>query len=273
MPINNKKHFSFIDETGVLDESKEIQPYFAIGLLRVENPAEITEKLTQKHYDYYSQQKEKRRKVIDELKINPKILSSEELNLLLLSSRHYEYKFTKITPTTLQKYKEFIDTAFATQFDFCALVIDKNNPNFKNTIYKNYWEAYVSYSKVLIKNNCGEGEMAVIADYMNRPSNSGLYFEDEINKINSVFKSIRANSESFLLLQLTDLLLGSVIFQFRQANGFVKESNRAKAKTDFVNHLISKLKIPKYANQKHPLSDKITCNNPYFNVWPLRLSK
>ncbi|MEK7080574.1 MAG: DUF3800 domain-containing protein [Patescibacteria group bacterium] len=266
------KFFAFIDETGILDGSKEIQPYFAVGLLRIGEVALITEELTKRHYDYYSLQKEKRKGVIQNLKIKPKELSAEELNLLLLSTRHYEYKFTKITPTTIEKYKQFLDTAFKFPLHFCVLVIDKNDPNFKLTIYKNYWEAYISYSKLISKYNCQDGTTTIIADYMNRPSASDKYFEKELDFLSGVFRTLRANSESFLLLQLTDLLLGSVVFQWRQANNFVKDSNRAKAKIEFVNYLISKLKIPAEKKNNYPLAQKITCNNPYFSVWPLKLA-
>lgn len=267
------KFFAFIDETGILDESKEIQPYFGIGFLKIDDVVLITEELTKRHYDYYSLQKGKRKEVIQNLKSKPKELSAEELNLLLLSTRHYEYKFTKITPTTLEKYKQFLDTAFQFSLCFCALVIDKNDPNFKRTIYKNYWEAYISYSKLISKYNCKEGETAIIADYMNRPSKSDEYFEKELDSLPGVFRTIRANSESFLLLQLADLLLGSVVFQWRQENNFVKDSNRAKAKIEFVKYLISKLKIPTEKRSNYPLAQKITCNNPYFSVWPLKLSE
>jgi len=267
------KFFAFIDETGVLDESKEIQPYFGIGFLKIDEVALITEELTKRHYDYYSLQKEKRKKMIQNLKDNPKKLSLNELNLLLSSTRHYEYKFTKITPITLEKYKQFLDTAFRFPLYFCALVIDKNDPNFKRTIYKNYWEAYISYSKLISNYNCRDGLATIIADYMNRPSESDKYFEKELNSLSGVFRTIRANSESFLLLQLADLLLGSVVFQWRQANNYVKDSNRAKAKIEFVNHLISNLKIPSERRNNYPLAQKITCNNPYFSVWPLKLSE
>ena len=54
-------YFGFIDESGVLDESSKVQPYFAVGFLRIEDTSKIGEKLTQKHYDYFSVQKEKRK--------------------------------------------------------------------------------------------------------------------------------------------------------------------------------------------------------------------
>ena len=266
--------FAFIDESGVLDESREVQPFFAVGFLKVADASLITERLFQKHYDYYSVKKEERRKMIQGLKDNPRILTQQDLNLLLVSTRHYEHKFTKITLTTLERYKAFLDTAFEFPLYFCALVIDKTDPKFNQLIYKNYWDAYISYSKLLCKYNRKGDNLCVIADYMNRPTKSDRYFELELNTLPQVFNTIRAHSETFILLQVTDLLLGSVVFQWRQKNGYVKDSNRARAKIEFVNHLISKFVIPPDKQTDYPLAQHITINNPfYFNVWPLRLSE
>jgi len=268
-------YFAFIDESGVLDESKKIQPYFAVGFLRVEDTSVISEKLTQKHYDYFSTQKEKRKKLLEDLRDNPRSLNDTDLNLLLVSTRHYEYKFTSVTHTTLERYKSFLDTALEFPLHFCALLIDKTDTLFNSTIYKNYWSAYIKYAKMLCQNNCGEGnKLCVIADYMNRPTNTSVYFENELNTLPNAFNTLRAHSETFTLLQMCDLMLGSVVFQWRQKNGFVKDSNRAKAKKEFVEYLISKLVIPNNKKSDYPLAQSITCNSPiYFSVWPLKLSQ
>lgn len=268
-------YFAFIDESGVLDESNKIQPYFAVGFLSIEDTSKIGEILTQKHYDYFSIQKEKRKNTLRELKENPRVLSQDDLNLLLVSTRHYEYKFTSVTHTTLARYKSFINTAFEFPIRFCALVIDKTDPLFNSTIYKNYWTAYIKYAKMLCQNNCDEGnKLCVIADYMNRPSEAETYFEKELNVLPNVFNTLRAHSETFTLLQMCDLMLGSVVFQWRQKNDFVKDSNRAKAKKEFVDHLIGKLTIPNSKRSDYPLAQSITCNHPiYFSVWPLRLAQ
>lgn len=268
-------YFSFIDESGVLDESKNIQPFFAVGFLKILDTALISEKLTQKHYDYFSIQKENRKKLLANLRNNPKKLNHQDLNILLASTRHYEYKFTNITFTTLERYESFLDTAFEFPIYFCALVIDKTDPLFDSTVYKNYWSAYITYAKLLCRRNCEANDrLCVIADYMNRPSNSDFYFEKEINTLNNVFNTLRAHSETFTLLQICDLLLGSVVFQWREKNGFVKDSNRAKAKKEFVDYLVSKLNVPKKYAAKYPLSQSITCHKPiYFSVWPLKLTK
>jgi len=268
-------YFAFIDESGVLDESKKVQPYFAVGFLKLKDTSIIGEKLTQRHYDYFSTQKEKRKELLEDLRINPRVLNGGDLNLLLVSTRHYEYKFTNVTYTTLERYKSFIDTAFEFPLHFCALVIDKTDPLFDSTIYKNYWSAYIKYTKLICQNNCGQGEsICVIADYMNRPREADTYFEQELNALPNIFNTLRAHSETFTLLQICDLMLGSIVFQWRQKNGFVTDSNRAKAKKEFVDYLISKLTIPPNKKSEYPLAQSITCHKSvYLSVWSLRLSE
>lgn len=268
-------YFAFIDESGVLDESKKMQPYFAVGFLKLKDTSVIGEKLTQKHYDYFSTQKEKRKKLLKDLRTNPRVLNDGDLNILLLSTRHYEYKFTNVTHTTLERYKSFIDTVFEFPLHFCVLVIDKTDPVFNSTIYKNYWSAYIKYAKLLCQNNCDEmDKICVIADYMNRPKEADTYFEQELNALPNVFNTLRAHSETFTLLQICDLMLGSVVFQWRHKNGFVENSNRAKAKKEFVDYLVNKLVIPNNKKSEYPLAQDITINKPfYFSVWPLKLLK
>lgn len=266
--------FVFIDESGVLDEAAHRQPFFAVGMVKISDTSKISEKLMQLHYDYFSVQKDRRNKLKKELASKPRFLLPRDLNLLLLSTRHHEYKFTHITPVTVEKYKSFIDTALEFPFEFCALVIDKTDPLYRPEIYKNYWHAYIKYAKTLCKGNRGSDEsLCVIADYMNRPRDSDIYFEREINSLPGVFNTIRAHSETFALLQLCDLLLGSVIFQWKEQKGFMNQSNRARAKKEFVEHLINKFEIPNNKQVALPLAQHITINRPiYFNVWPLKLS-
>ena len=82
---------------------------------------------------------------------------------------------------------------------------------------RNYNLDFKKYAKLLVQNNCdSDGKICVIADYMNRPSGSSIYFENELNQLPNVFNTLRAHPETFTLLQVCDLLLGSVVFQWRQ---------------------------------------------------------
>jgi hypothetical protein len=270
-----QNYFGFLDESGVLDAPNTQQPFFGVGFLKILDSGEITEKLMQSNYDYFSVQKEARRNLLKSLELSPKTLNRAEINLLLASTSHREYKFTSITHTTLQRYKAFIDAAFQFPLHFCALVIDKSDPLFNMKLYKNYWSAYIKYSQlVCAKNIAKEERLCVIADYMNRPSNTETFFESKINEVPSVFNTLRAHSETFIFIQLCDLLLGSVLFQWRQMRGQIQNSNRAAAKMEFVRYLISKLNVPAGKQTRFPLAQAVTCKSPlYFSVWPLRLSK
>jgi hypothetical protein len=269
--VNN---FAFIDESGVLGGPLSEQPFFALGFLKVLDTAEMGEQLITRHYDYFSVQRSARRQLHANLAQAPRILSADELSLLFSSTRHHEYKFTDINYGTLDPYKRFLNTAMTHPIHFCALVIDKTDPLFNSRIHNNYWDAYIGYAKLLCRFNCPENErLCVIADYMTKPTASGRFFEREINTLPSVLNTLRAHSETFMFLQLCDLLLGSVVFQWRQKLGAVSDSRNARAKNEFVQHLIGKFTVPaKYATQ-YPLAQKLTLNQPgYFNVWPLKLS-
>lgn len=270
----NNNYFAFIDESGVLDAPNSAQPFFAVGLLKLQDTAEIGIKLTQKHYDYFSIQKEQRRELLRSLRDNPRSLNNLELNLLLASTRHAEYKFTNIHYSNLERYKALLDTAFQYPLYFTALIIDKTHPQYDKTLYKNYWYAYMNYTKQLCKEHSKPGEqLCVIADYMNKPNDSDKFFEHEINELPNVFNTLRAHSETFTLLQVCDILLGSVVFQWKLAKGLVNNSGREIAKTRFVNYLVEKFErtLP---NNPYPLAQQVTYQKPfYFSVNPLELKK
>lgn len=267
-------HFAFIDESGVLDVSQVEQPFFGIGLLRIEDPGPITEELARRHYDFSSVQKAKRRALLIELTKRPRAVSADEINGMLMATKHHEYKFTHLTPLNLNKYEKVLDTALGFPIHFCALVIDKTDPLFNSQLYKNYWSAYIRYSQVLCEHNSNAiNKISIVADYMNKPNDSEAFFEHELNRVPNVLNVLRAHSESFTLLQVCDLLLGAVLFEWRAKKGLIKRSNRAAAKMDFVNYLVSKLKISPGQMCQYPLAQAITINRPaYFSVWPLKLS-
>ena len=259
----NNNFFGFVDESGVLDAPNNDQPFFAVGILKLQDTAEIGIKLTQRHYDYFSSQKENRQKLLADLRAKPRTLNDRDLNLLLASTRHVEYKFTSITYNTLERYKTLIDTVFEYPLYFAALIVDKTDPLFDKTIHKNYWYAYMHYTKLLCQEHSKSGEqLCVIADYMNKPKDSDKLFEHEINTLPNVFNTLRAHSETFTLLQVCDLLLGSVVFQWKQAKRITNNSGREIAKNRFVDYLVEKLGATS-PTVKYPLAQSITYKKPF----------
>jgi hypothetical protein len=267
--------FAFMDESGVLDAPKSEQPFFGVGMLKIADTAHIGERLSVEHYDYFSSKKQQRRELLIEMRRGNWEVTLQELHLLFASTRHNEYKFTNITFASLAKYEALLDTAFRFPLYFCALVVDKTDPLFDSKLYRNYWAAYIKYAKLLCSHNCARDErLCIVADYMNRPSTSETYFEHELSALPQVFGALRAHSETFILLQLCDLLLGSVLFQWRDARGRVGQSKRAEAKRYFVRHLTEKLGFVSNPKASNPLAKAMTVRSPsYFSVWPLKLSE
>ena len=70
-------------------------------------------------------------------------------------------------------------------FYFSAIIFDKQNPKINISKYfPNTWDAYISFSKMLI--NLKQNEtITIIADYLTKPKNSDKYYEYEIERDHS----------------------------------------------------------------------------------------
>lgn len=265
--------FAFIDETGIAENAEVPQPFFGIGFLKVDRASEISENLFLMNYNISSQLRSKRKDLISALEKSPRILTGNELNLLMAKTRHYEYKFSYISYDNLSRYISLIDKIHQFKFHFCSLIINKNDPLFNAQVYGNYWHACAKYTKLIADKNCKNDEkLIVISDYMTKPKASTICYEDELMKSKNIINVIRAHSATFPLLQVCDLFLGSVIFQWKEQYKLNTNSRHVQAKREFVNYLITKMTIPTYRNKIYPLSQAITINKPfYFSVWPFRL--
>lgn len=247
------------------------QPYYGVGFLKSDCPDTATQRLIAAHTSSISGLKDTRRKLLRELAASPRILSAHEINLLLASTRHYEYHFADITYDKLDRYKRFLDISLSLPIHFCALVINKKDPKFNTQIYGNYWDAYIRYTLTLCKSNVSsEEKCSIIADYMNKPRNSNKEFDEELKSLACVANALRIQSVGSPMLQICDLLLGAVVFEHKAASGEVNNSNRARAKMEFVSYL--KRKILLSPDKKYSLASNITLKRPiYFSVWNLQL--
>ena len=172
-----------------------------------------------------------------DLKENPRTLTPDELSIILASTRHYEYKFTDITLDKHHKYIDFLQTASRYDFEFHCVVLDKENINFKRS-FTNFWDTYIHYTKILCERSCHQGEKAtLIADFNHRPKVAKSDFGVELRSLDCINNAMMLQSIGTPLIQLCDLLLGSVIFQKKLTTDKLKPSNRTKAKMEFVNSL------------------------------------
>jgi hypothetical protein len=237
----------FVDETGVLAISASKQPVYGIGLLVIHDPTGITDSLCKTHFNLGSRKRMERRRLIGKLRSRQIKPSVEELDRLVWRTRHHEYKFSEVTDHNLQEYIDLLNVYFEFQcVEFHALIIDKTNPGFNLSRWNNdTWATYVSFMKDLLQRRLHRRVFAIV-DLQNKPDSAVDYVEEAICNISAVSGCLRATSDMSVYLQLTDLLLGCVQFDWNDQKGFYNPSSRrADAKRHLTKFLKSKLKIPR----------------------------
>ncbi len=194
--------FCFLDESGTLDVKS--QPYFTVGMIKCSQP-------------YYLQQK---------------IRYIREKNHFW-----WEIKFSDLNNSKLSTAVEILDALFNTKsLWFSSYTIDKRSDYFKKEFNSNPFFAYEQISQQLLKGNLRKNEiLIVLADNVVTPKRNK--FEVNIkNKINSEFDRLaiagvcRLDSRVNDLLQLTDLLIGSINYELLMTRGVISGSSVAKNK-------------------------------------------
>lgn len=187
--------FGFMDETGILTNSKN-QPYFALGLLRLSDTSKLLQIITSikaKHKGIFQAECVKNGKndtfEIGELKFNS------------LSQNKY-----------LPLYKDVVEACLSYKhFYFSTILIDKNKIPIQEN---NTWNLQLSFAKEHIKQNCKNGKIAIIADYLNKPKEAP-YFEDEMNKLEQVFNACMLESNTSIFIQIVDIFIGAIVYRYK----------------------------------------------------------
>ncbi len=245
-----KNNFGFMDETGVLSPQAD-QRFFALGLLKLVNTAPLYEQLQ-----------------ILKNRTESKIIENARRNNNQLPRKSFEFKFSSITDSSHIFYYDLIDLFFKfPDLSFCCLVFDKKNPNIDIIKYfPNLWDAYISYSKMLVENNINNNEtICIIADYLCKPKSSTKYYETEMNKIKGVYNACMLESHASLFIQLVDVLIGSIVFDYKIFREEKIKSDKFKQRV--CEFLKKKLK-------KTTLEGNFTVHIPnYFSVWEFKQNK
>lgn len=240
-------YFGFIDETGVLHNDAE-QRFFAIGLLKCEDTTALYEELrTLKN------------------RAESKLDFERQSKGLLAKKGCFEFKFASITKGSCEFYYELIDLYFKfTKLQFCSLVIDKINPDVKiEEVFPNTWDAYISYSKLLVKNNIHSPDhICVIADFLGKPKASNKYYETEIKGISNVYNATVLESHASLFIQLVDVIVGCVVLDFKRTRQPDRKFDTIKGKVcDFLKGKLG----------TETLAGSFTKHQPnYFSVWEFK---
>lgn len=233
----------FIDETGVLSGSVTNQPVFGIGALVVPDTRELTDTLYRLHFNFISDRSQARSDVRRNIQLRDILPTPVELDRMMWSTRHHEYKFSEIARFNLQQYIDILNTYFSFAGpEFHSLIIDRSDPDFGLSAWNNdEWIAYANFAKSLIDRSVTRNVFAIV-DLQGKPDRSPEYLEDILCAAETVKGCLRATSDMSIYLQIVDTLLGCVQFDWKDQRGYYsKTSVKAQAKRNLVNFVKNKL--------------------------------
>ncbi|MDO8609813.1 MAG: DUF3800 domain-containing protein [bacterium] len=267
----SNKYFGFIDESGNSTQDR----FFGLGLLIIDNTIgrfyDEMKSFYNKAFEIAKLHKEKR---INELKTDNEF---DQISQIANSTKRFELKFKYINFTNNSIYEKLIQHYFTfTNLRFCVLVIDRKSKEFSSSPF-DPWDAYIHRAAMLLANNMkniSPCEICILADDISRPSRIKKPFEDSLqdsikyrlNKLSSrdsIFGVARLESHSSLLLQIVDILLGAVMYDFKKEKGLISETLSLRQEK-VVNRLRQILKVDSLVVNK-------TFHQPnYFSIWKLK---
>lgn len=234
---------AFVDETGVLTSSTKDQPVYGIGMLLVHDLAKVTDSFYDLHFRYGSERANKRSRVREAIKDREDGLSLDELDRLMWSTRHYEYKYSEVSPHNLQHYIDLLNLFFSFDcLEFHSLLVDRTESGYSLSPWNNDpWKAYVELGKELMEERLSRPAFAVV-DFQRRPNGASISVEDTFCLATNVAGCMRASSETQVFLQLVDVLRGCVQADWRNHSGSLShESRRGQAKRELLSLLKKQL--------------------------------
>jgi hypothetical protein len=210
----NPLSFVFIDESGVLHNDPN-QPFFAIGALIVEDTSELVQQLM--------------------------ILRRQAVAATGNKWRTFEFKFKEITHQSRPFYEKLIDLVDFFHPQLCMAVVDKSvDKTGYSKRYRFAWDAYVQIAKLVIEKAVNhQAECVVIADFVQKPRISHAYLEPLLKSLPQVRNATMLESHASLMIQLTDVLTGCIVYQHRMKR--CPEEVRNSAKLKVSNYMIGKL--------------------------------
>ena len=159
------------------------------------------------------------------------------------STRHHEYNFVDVTRFNIQQYIDLLNLYFSSPgLEFHSLMLDRRDPQASLHKWDNdEWGAYAGICSQLLDASLSRDVFAIV-DLQGKPHKSEVVLEDVLCSVDRVRGCLRATSDMSIFLQIVDLLLGCVQFDFKDRFEFYDTtSRRAKEKRQLVNFVKSKL--------------------------------
>lgn len=211
--------FCFFDETGLLNSPRD--KFFGVGMIKIHKPEEL-----------YLQMKHLRDK----------------------SQFYDELKWSNIYTRNVPEINKFIDLFFEYgKAQFSCYIFPKNELDLKKHFSGNLYLAYQAFAAMEVCANLNRNESAILLmDDLSTPQH--IKFEQNIRKkinANNKFKRnaaygvCRVYSKGVELIQLTDILLGAVCYDFKRTAGLI--SGPGLAKSSVLAHLLKRAKVKSLA--------------------------
>lgn len=236
---------AFIDETGILTGLVREQPVYGVGVLIVPDPRAITDSLYRLHFNFGADRMAARQDIRRGIRSSGERPTLREVDHLMHSTRHHEYKFTEVTRFNLQQYVDLVNLYFSyPDLQFHSLLLNRSDPAYSLSKWGgDEWSAYAHLTRELLERRIDRDVFAIV-DLQDKPDKSPVYLEDTLCSVGTVKGCLRATSDMSIYLQLVDVLLGCVQFDWKDLNGYYSaESRRAKEKRELVNFVKSRLGI------------------------------
>ena len=233
----------FIDETGILTGSAREQPIYGVGVLIVPETSMITDSFYRLHYNFIQDRATRRKEMRMEIQARGTLPTIDEVDRMMWSTRHHEYKFSEITRANLQQYINILNLYFSfSDLEFHSLILNRLDLKAGLGRWNNdEWAAYAHFVKTLLEKRLTRDAFAIV-DLQGEPKRSEVHLEDVLCSIPTVKGCLRATSDMSIYLQLVDVLLGCVQFDIKNHAGFYDPaSKRAQAKGQLTDFLKSRL--------------------------------
>ena len=221
------------------------QPTYGIGLLVVHNPQEVTDSFYKLHFNFISNRMSERNNLRHSVLKEGRVPSLAELDQLMWKSRHHEYKFSEVTKHNLQQYIDLMNLYFSfPNLEFHSLIVDRahSQPNLGQW-GDDPWHVYISLARELLKRRLKRRVFAIV-DLQGKPKDSLKYLEEIFCSLTNVAGCLRATSDMSVFLQIVDVLLGCVHFDWKdQKQYYGTASKRAEAKRELTAFIKSRLGV------------------------------
>jgi hypothetical protein len=230
--------FCFIDSSGIIKQDR----FFGTGLLIVKNVGDMGDKLSKNSQPAKQKVKQSKNEKIENLLSQGK---KDEVIQILRNSTKFEMKFDTIRLSTQMYYERMIDIFLSDKDNrFSAMIIDKHKAGFNEKGIEDTRETYTKYAAMLIvmeMKNLPDDSFCIVVDEISRPRNKPLSLEDTLlSKVRTevlkdptlnldlIFGAFSIESHSNFLMQLSDLLLGAVMYDYKKRFDMVSPAMEKK---------------------------------------------